>query len=181
MPRRRGNDARRPAAFVPGARRRQQTVAAEIGLLVHTLRELAAIKNTAEDAAGCILAHAEELLASADAGEAARAQEALLSIMTACGFHDLVGQRVTKITATLDGVIASRVARTPRGTKTSRRAATAALPPSRGRDCQARASTRTASTRFWRRPSYQASMRIAARGGGIFLNSCVRWRASSGS
>ena len=117
MPRRRGNETRRPAAFVPGARRRQQTVAAEIGLLVHTLRELAAIKNTAEDAAGCILAHAEELLASADAGEAARAQEALLSIMTACGFHDLVGQRVTKITATLDGVIAARVARTPRKTK----------------------------------------------------------------
>jgi hypothetical protein len=85
--------------------------------LVHTLRELAAIKNTAEDAAGCILAHAEELLASADAGEAARGQEALLSIMTACGFHDLVGQRVTKIAATLDGVIAARVARTPRKTK----------------------------------------------------------------
>jgi hypothetical protein len=29
--------------------------------------------------------------------------------MTACGFHDLVGQRVTKITETLDCVIASRL------------------------------------------------------------------------
>jgi hypothetical protein len=29
--------------------------------------------------------------------------------MTACGFHDLVGQRVTKITETLDKVIATRM------------------------------------------------------------------------
>ncbi|HUW73927.1 MAG TPA: hypothetical protein VMW05_07845 [Methyloceanibacter sp.] len=32
-----------------------------------------------------------------------------MSIMTACGFHDLVGQRVTKITETLDRVIARRL------------------------------------------------------------------------
>jgi hypothetical protein len=29
--------------------------------------------------------------------------------MTACGFHDLVGQRVTKIAETLDRVIAKRL------------------------------------------------------------------------
>ena len=29
--------------------------------------------------------------------------------MTACGFHDLVGQRVTKIAETLDRVIATRM------------------------------------------------------------------------
>jgi hypothetical protein len=34
---------------------------------------------------------------------------AILAIMTACGFHDLVGQRVTKITETLDRVIATRM------------------------------------------------------------------------
>jgi len=29
--------------------------------------------------------------------------------MTACGFHDLVGQRVTKITESLDRVLAKRM------------------------------------------------------------------------
>ena len=33
--------------------------------------------------------------------------------MTACGFHDLVGQRVTKITETLDRVIARRLSGKP--------------------------------------------------------------------
>ena len=65
---------------------------------MNTLRELAAIRSTAEDAAGRILASAEGLLAFADKEEAKKAEEAILSIMTACGFHDLVGQRVTKIT-----------------------------------------------------------------------------------
>jgi hypothetical protein len=66
------------------------------------LRELAAIRSTAEDAAGRILDSAEGLLAFADKEEAKKAEEAILVIMTACGFHDLVGQRVTKITETLD-------------------------------------------------------------------------------
>jgi chemotaxis regulatin CheY-phosphate phosphatase CheZ len=85
------------------------SVTAEITLLLNTLRELAAIRSTAEDAAARILDSAEGLLALADKEEAQKAEEAILSIMTACGFHDLVGQRVTKITETLDCVIASRL------------------------------------------------------------------------
>jgi chemotaxis regulatin CheY-phosphate phosphatase CheZ len=63
----------------------------------------------AEDAAGRILDSAEGLLAFADKEEVKKAEEAILSIMTACGFHDLVGQRVTKITESLDQVIATRI------------------------------------------------------------------------
>lgn len=85
------------------------SVAAEITALVNTLRELAAIRATAEDAAARILDSAEGLLALADKEEAKKAEDAILSIMTACGFHDLVGQRVTKITQTLDQVIAGRL------------------------------------------------------------------------
>ena len=78
-------------------------------MLVNTLRELAAIRSTAEDAAGRILDSAEGLLAFADKEEAKKAEDAILAIMTACGFHDLVGQRVTKITESLDKVIAKRM------------------------------------------------------------------------
>lgn len=46
-----------------------------------------------------------------------RARDALLTIMTACGLHDLVGQRVAKITATLDEVIATRMKRSVRAAK----------------------------------------------------------------
>jgi chemotaxis regulatin CheY-phosphate phosphatase CheZ len=85
------------------------SVSAEITALMNTLRELAAIRATAEDAAGRILDSAEGLLALADKEEARKAEDAILSIVTACGFHDLVGQRVTKITETLDRVIAGRL------------------------------------------------------------------------
>jgi chemotaxis regulatin CheY-phosphate phosphatase CheZ len=85
------------------------SVTAEITALLNTLRELAAIRSTAEDAAARILDSAEGLLSFADKEEAEKAEEAILSIMTACGFHDLVGQRVTKITETLDRVIARRL------------------------------------------------------------------------
>jgi len=85
------------------------SVTAEITALLNTLRELAAIRSTAEDAAARILDSAEGLLSLADEEEAEKAEEAILSIMTACGFHDLVGQRVTKITETLDRVIARRL------------------------------------------------------------------------
>ena len=86
-----------------------RSVSEEITVLVNTLRELAAIRSTAEDAAGRILDSAEGLLAFADKEEAKKAEEAILAIMTACGFHDLVGQRVTKITESLDKVIAKRM------------------------------------------------------------------------
>jgi hypothetical protein len=86
-----------------------RTVSEEITVLVNTLRELAAIRATAEDAAGRILDSAEGLLAFADKEEAKKAEEAILAIMTACGFHDLVGQRVTKIAESLDRVIARRM------------------------------------------------------------------------
>jgi chemotaxis regulatin CheY-phosphate phosphatase CheZ len=92
-----------------------RSVSAEISLLLNTLRELAAIRSTAEDAAGRILESAENLLAFAEKEEAKKATDAILSIMTACGFHDLVGQRVTKITETLDQVIATRLKATQPG------------------------------------------------------------------
>lgn len=104
----------------PVGRARRETVRSvseEITALVNTLRELAAIRSTAEDAAGRILDSAEGLLAFADKEEAKKAEEAILAIMTACGFHDLVGQRVTKITETLDRVIATRMKRAERGRK----------------------------------------------------------------
>jgi hypothetical protein len=87
----------------------ETSIAAEITLLLNTLRELAAIRSTAEDAAARILDSAEGLLTLADKEEVKKAEEAILSIMTACGFHDLVGQRVAKITETLDRVIATRL------------------------------------------------------------------------
>jgi hypothetical protein len=92
-------------------------VAEEITVLVNTLRELAAIRATAEDAAGRILDSAENLLAAADQEEAEKAQEAILAIVTACGFHDLVGQRVSRIAESLDRMIA---ARDPAGTAVKR-------------------------------------------------------------
>lgn len=98
-----------------GTRRESgRSVSEEITVLVNTLRELAAIRSTAEDAAGRILESAEGLLAFADKEEAKKAEAAIMSIMTACGFHDLVGQRVTKITETLDRVIATRMKRVER-------------------------------------------------------------------
>ncbi len=107
---------RRKAARAPAAREDSgRTVSEEITALVNTLRELAAIRSTAEDAAGRILASAEGLLAFADKDEAKKAEEAIMSIMTACGFHDLVGQRVTKIAETLDRVIATRTKGADRG------------------------------------------------------------------
>ena len=68
-----------------------RSVSDEITVLVNTLRELAAIRSTAEDAAGRILDSAEGLLAFADKEEAKKAEDAILAIMTACGFHDLEG------------------------------------------------------------------------------------------
>lgn len=111
MPERGKSTARRRAGGRAPAKRREsgRSVAEEITVLVNTLRELAAIRATAEDAASRILDSAEGLLAFADNEEAKKAEEAILSIMTACGFHDLVGQRVTKIAETLDRVIATRM------------------------------------------------------------------------
>jgi len=109
---------RRPGGRTPARRRESgRSVSEEITALVNTLRELAAIRSTAEDAAGRILDSAEGLLAFADKEEAKKAEEAILAIMTACGFHDLVGQRVTKITETLDRVIATRMKGAERGRK----------------------------------------------------------------
>ncbi len=110
MPGRGRLSARRPQRGAPvGELECGRSVSEEITVLMNTLRELAAIRATAEDAAGRILDSAEGLLAFADKEEAKKAEEAILSIMTACGFHDLVGQRVTKITESLDQVIATRM------------------------------------------------------------------------
>lgn len=110
MPKAGGRGKTRGATRGGAAKERAgRSVSEEITALANTLRELAAIRSTAEDAACRILDSAEGLLAFADKDEAKKAQDAILSIMTACGFHDLVGQRVTKITETLDRVIAKRL------------------------------------------------------------------------
>lgn len=109
-----------------------RTVSEEITVLVNTLRELAAIRATAEDAAGRILDSAEGLLAFADKEEAKKAEEAILAIMTACGFHDLVGQRVTKIAESLDRVIATRMRGAQRERKRLASAPTAKRPALEG-------------------------------------------------
>jgi hypothetical protein len=108
---------RREGRRTPAAEESGRSVSEEITVLVNTLRELAAIRATAEDAAGRILDSAEGLLAFADKEEAKKAEEAILNIMTACGFHDLVGQRVTKIAESLDRVIATRMQRVAPGRK----------------------------------------------------------------
>jgi hypothetical protein len=83
------------AKRLPGGRapakglKKGRTVSEEITVLVNTLRELAAIRATAEDAAGRILDSAEGLLAFADKDEAKKAEEAILAIMTACGFRSI--------------------------------------------------------------------------------------------
>ena len=41
----------------------------------------------------------------------------IFAITTACGFHDLVGQRVSKITESLDRVLATRMGRAAARTK----------------------------------------------------------------
>ena len=109
----RRSERRAPAKEYDSSR----SVADEIAVLVNILRELAAIRATAEDAAGRILDSAEKLLAFADKDEARKAEESIFAIMTACGFLDLVGQRVSKITESLDRVLATRMGRAAARTK----------------------------------------------------------------
>jgi hypothetical protein len=114
--RRAGNPSRRrQASFDLGERRRSsQSLAAEIGMLAAALHELAAIRSTAEEAAGNILACAEDLLTAAEGPACRTSGDAVMNIMTACGFHDLVGQRTANITDTIDKVIALRLKRVDR-------------------------------------------------------------------
>ena len=154
----------------------------EITVLVNTLRELAAIRSTAEDAAGRILESAEGLLAFADKEEAKKAEEAILAIMTACGFHDLVGQRVTKITETLDRVIATRMKGADRGRRVEAQARQrkSKADPSKGPAIPVQART-SASTRCWAKTkAHQLSARMAPSGRRLAsANSSARWRPSS--
>jgi chemotaxis regulatin CheY-phosphate phosphatase CheZ len=106
---------RRPASFALGERRRSsQSLATEIDMLAAALHELAAIRSTAEEAAGNILASAENLLASSESGACEKSGDAVMDIMTACSFHDLVGQRTARITDTIDKIIALRLKRAER-------------------------------------------------------------------
>lgn len=108
----------RPVVATTAERRRGgQALDDEITMLAMALNELAAIRNTAEQAAGNIIASAERLLEAPDDSRNGRSEEAALSIMTACGFHDLVGQRTATITETIDKIIAARLQRTERARK----------------------------------------------------------------
>jgi chemotaxis regulatin CheY-phosphate phosphatase CheZ len=103
-----------------GARRRMsQAAAAEIAMLAKALNELAAIRSTAEQAAGNILTCAEDLMAAphAESGSRAEMDQRVADIIAACGFHDLVGQRVAKIAETLDKIMAVKLTREPRSRK----------------------------------------------------------------
>jgi chemotaxis regulatin CheY-phosphate phosphatase CheZ len=108
----------RPGVATTAERRRGgQALDHEIMLLASALNELADIRNTAEQAAGNIIASAERLLAPPAGAANGHSEEAALSIMTACGFHDLVGQRTAAITETIDQIIAARMQRTERARK----------------------------------------------------------------
>ncbi|MGD0531487.1 MAG: hypothetical protein ABSA62_04185 [Methyloceanibacter sp.] len=113
MPRRAGTPlTRRPTPAHFGERRKTgQSLAAEIAMLANAVRELAAIRRTAEEAAWRIFTSAEGLLSTDDNGASAKAEDAALSIITACGFDDLVGQRMTKIAEAIDSLIAARLKR----------------------------------------------------------------------
>jgi hypothetical protein len=128
--RRAGNPSRRrQASFDLGERRRSsQSLAAEIGMLAAALHELAAIRSTAEEAAGNILACVEDLLTAAEGPACGTSGDAVMNIMTACGFHDLVGQRTANITDTIDKVIALRLKRVDRTGKRAERGGRSANP-----------------------------------------------------
>jgi len=108
----------RPIVATTAERRRGgQALDDEITLLASALNELADIRDTAEQAAGNIIASAERLLAAPAGAANGHSEEAALSILTACGFHDLVGQRAATITETIDKIIAARLQRTERARK----------------------------------------------------------------
>lgn len=86
-------------------------------MLAAALHELAAIRSTAEEAACNILASAENLLATSEEAACKKSGDAVMNIMTACGFHDLVGQRAANITDTIDKIIALRLKRVERTRK----------------------------------------------------------------
>lgn len=90
--------------------RHGQLVASELAMLAHALEELAAIRGTVARAADDILGSAEALL-DAPSPNCKSHQDAMLSIVAACGFHDLVGQRAAKIQEIIDKIIAARVQR----------------------------------------------------------------------
>jgi chemotaxis regulatin CheY-phosphate phosphatase CheZ len=119
--RRAGNPSRRSQTpFELGDRRRSnQSLATELKMLAAALHELAAIRSTAEEAACNILASAENLLASSERAACEKSGDAVMNIMTACGFHDLVGQRTANITNTIDKIIALRLKRVERTRKKS--------------------------------------------------------------
>jgi hypothetical protein len=113
MPRRGGaTSRRRTTSALFGTRRRlSQSISAEIAMLMSALQELAAIRSTAEEAAGSILTSAEDLMGSPGISAASRraAEEKAIAIITACGVHDLVGQRAANIAETLDKIITARL------------------------------------------------------------------------
>ena len=86
-------------------------------MLANVLRELATIRSTAEEAASCILTSTEGLLTISDNGASVKAEDAAMSIMTACGAHDFVGQRTAKVAEAIDKIIAARLARIHRAGK----------------------------------------------------------------
>jgi hypothetical protein len=115
--RRAGISTRRRQITGGSDRRRACSLDHEITMLATALNELAAIRSTAEQAAGKILNSAETLLADAETRPHAESEQAAISIMTACDFHDLVGQRAQAITETIDKIIALRLQREERERK----------------------------------------------------------------
>ena len=94
-----------------------QSLDDEIMMLATALNELAAIRSTAEQAAGKILTSAETLLRDAETRPSAESEQVAMNIMTACSFHDLVGQHAQMISETIDKIIALRLQREARERK----------------------------------------------------------------
>jgi hypothetical protein len=91
--------------------------AKELAALAGALREAEAIKTIASEAAEQILTACESLIAACEGettdGLAGSAEAAAIEIMTACGFHDLVGQRATKLGRAIEALMADRLTQLP--------------------------------------------------------------------
>lgn len=92
-------------------------LSAEMAKLAAALQELEAIKASAQSAAEKILSACEGLMAAceglAESDLRVSAEEAALTIMTGCSFHDMIGQRTTKVSAAVEDLLATQLGHAP--------------------------------------------------------------------
>jgi hypothetical protein len=105
----------------------------EMAQLANAVRDVATISTSAEAAANHILLVCERLIAVCDKetanGLRGAAEDAAIEIMTACSFHDLIGQRARAVTGSLETVLAAWLKRLPEGRRSGATTSDAAIPP----------------------------------------------------